>query len=290
MPVAGMCCSGVSVSPGAQLEQGGQRLGALGCHPCRRVPPQHVRLVAGEDLARLRHGDGLEILVEGSLVGFVPALALLHARLGAARMGPVLGLRVVEAELEPFLAGGLGQRTDQILAVGCGVGDVPTGHVRGEKRGAVVVLRGDDHVAHAGVAGELGPFLRLVFHRVEILGIPAVGVDRDLGAPHDPLADALDGLAFIGAGGHRIDAPVDEHAELGVPPPRHPGVALGGIFVGGRIGRSRDNGQDGRQRGSRRKRVLHGMRENAESGPGVSAERRKGRSGPFRREPAFGTS
>ena len=59
---------------------------------------------------------------------------------------------------------------------------------------------------------------------------------RDLAAVHDPLADAVDLLALVGAGGHGIDAPVDEHAEPGLAPPFHAGVALGGRLVGVGIG------------------------------------------------------
>ena len=53
---------------------------------------------------------------------------------------------------------------------------------------------------------------------------------------HDPLADAVDPLAVVGAGGDGIDAPVNEHAEAGRAPPGHAGVALGGGLIGIGIG------------------------------------------------------
>ena len=58
----------------------------------------------------------------------------------------------------------------------------------------------------------------------------AVFGDGDLAVVHDPLADTFDLLALVGAGRDRIDAPMDEHAEAGLAPPFHAGVALGRRF------------------------------------------------------------
>ena len=80
------------------------------------------------------------------------------------------------------------------------------------------------------------PFVGVELDRVELLGVRAVFGDGDLAAVHDPLADAGDLLAVVGAGGDGIDAPVDEHAEPGLAPPGHAGVALGGRLVGVGIG------------------------------------------------------
>ena len=76
----------------------------------------------------------------------------------------------------------------------------------------------------------------LNFTGLNSLAYCAVFGHGDLAAVHDPLADAGDLLAVVGAGGDGIDAPVDEHAEAGLAPPFHAGVALGGGLVGVGIG------------------------------------------------------
>ena len=218
--------------PGLQRQQFGEFGGALRRHQVRGVPPQHVRLVAGEDFAHLRHGDLVEVLVEAAFVGVVPALAILVSGLGAARIGPVLGLGIVEAEFQALRPRGLGQRGDQILFPRSGIGDIPVAGARGEQGETVVMFRGDHHVAHAGFLGQGGPCRGIIFHRIEILGIGLVAVHRDFAVEHDPLADAADLFAVVGSGGHRIDAPMDEHAELRLAPPSHAGIALGRGFIG----------------------------------------------------------
>ena len=80
------------------------------------------------------------------------------------------------------------------------------------------------------------PFVGVVLHRVELLRVLAVFGDGDLAVVHDPFADAADLLALVSAGRDGIDAPVDEHAEAGLAPPFHAGVALVGGFVGVGIG------------------------------------------------------
>ena len=45
---------------------------------------------------------------------------------------------------------------------------------------------------------------------------------------HSPMPGML--LAVPRAGGDGVEAPVDEHAEAGLAPPLHAGVALGGGF------------------------------------------------------------
>ena len=71
---------------------------------------------------------------------------------------------------------------------------------------------------------------------LKLLGVGLVLGHGDLGVVHDPFAQAGDFLAVILAGGHGVEAPMDEHAEARLAPPGHPRVAL---FFGLR-GRGRD--------------------------------------------------
>ena len=94
-------------------------------------------------------------------------------------------------------------------------------------------------------------------HGIELLGELRVVGHGNLAAVHDPLADAADLLAVPGAGGHGVEAPVDEHAEPRLAPPGHPLVALLLGFLGKRLffgpGRTTREGADqGRWRRTRR--------------------------------------
>ena len=151
---------------------------------------------------------------------------------------PVLGLRIVESQLDALLLAGRGQFLERIAMEGRGVDDVVRAGLGVEHGEAVVVLRGDDDVLHAGVLGDRHPLVGVELHRVELLGVAGVFGHGDLAVVHDPLADAADLLAVVGAGGHAVEAPVDEHAEAGLAPPLHAGVALG-LGLGGRRRRSR---------------------------------------------------
>ena len=93
-----------------------------------------------------------------------------------------------------------------------------------------MVLGGDDDVLHAGGFGEGDDVVRAEAGGVELRREGFVVGDGDGGVVHDPLADAGDLLAVPGAGGDGVEAPVDEHAEAGLAPPLHAGVALGGGF------------------------------------------------------------
>src|SRR5262249_44294890 len=73
-----------------------KRLGAIGVHPLRRIPPEDVGPKTSENLAHLGHGDLLQVIVEASLMSFVPAIPLLVAAFAAAGMVPILGLRIVQ--------------------------------------------------------------------------------------------------------------------------------------------------------------------------------------------------
>ena len=90
----------------------------------------------------------------------------------------------------------------------------------------VMVFGRDDDVFHAGVLGGFHPGVGIEIRRVEFLGELLVFGHGDFAAVHDPFADARHRLVVIITGGHGIDAPVDEHAELGLAPPRHAGIVL----------------------------------------------------------------
>ena len=107
---------------------------------------------------------------------------------------------------------------ERVRVVRRGVDDVVVGQLAGEHAEAVVVLARDGDVAHAGLLGQLDPGLGIESGRVETRGELGVLADRELVVVHDPLA----------LGQERVDAPVDEQAELGIlePPPGRR-VALG---------------------------------------------------------------
>ena len=99
-----------------------------------------------------------------------------------------------------------------------------------------MVLGGDDDVLHAGGFGEGDDVMRAEAGGVELFGEGLVVGDGDGEVVHDPLADVVGALAVPLAGGDGVEAPVDEHAEAGLAPPLHAGVALGrglGVLNGG---------------------------------------------------------
>jgi len=93
-----------------------------------------------------------------------------------------------------------------------------------------VVLGGDDDVLHAGGFGEGDDIVGAEGGGVEFGGEGFVVGYRDGGGVHDPLADAGDLFAVPCTGGDGVETPVDEHAEAGLAPPLHAGVALGWGF------------------------------------------------------------
>ena len=93
-----------------------------------------------------------------------------------------------------------------------------------------MVLGGDDDVLHTGGFGEGYDVVGAEGGGVEFWGEGFVVGDGDGGGVHDPLADAGDLFAVPSAGGDGVKTPVDEHAEAGLAPPLHAGVALGWGF------------------------------------------------------------
>ena len=103
--------------------------------------------------------------------------------------GPILILRVVEAELDALLAALLGQLAQRIAMEGRG-GDDVEGVCFGIEHGeAVVMLGGDDDVLHAGGFGQGDDVVRAEAGGVELACEGLVVGDRDGGVVHDPLAE-----------------------------------------------------------------------------------------------------
>ena len=73
-----------------------------------------------------------------------------RVRWRAAGSGPVLGLGVVEAELDALLAAFFGELAEGVALEGSGGDDVEGVDLGVEHGEAVVVLGGDDDVLHAG--------------------------------------------------------------------------------------------------------------------------------------------
>ena len=133
------------------------------------------------------------------------------------RMVPVEE-RVVEADAQALGAEGVDDLAQQVALRGR-VRRLVVGELAVPEAEALVVLRGDDEILHAGALGGAGPFLRVEQVRVEVLEVLAVVLGRDLFVVLDPLV----------AGGHRVEAPVDEHPEAGFGEP----VGAGGFLFHG---------------------------------------------------------
>ena len=151
---------------------------------------------------------------------------------------------MIKAELDAGVVAGLGQLLERVALEGGGL-DAPIGLVGPEHAEAVVVFGGDDDVFHAGILGQAHPFLGVELHRVELAGELLVLGDGHLGFLEEPFA--VVGVAVPLAGGHGIDAPVNEQAEAGLAEPGHALVALGGRFGGLGNEGGGDEGQCGQE-------------------------------------------
>ena len=156
------------------------------------------------------------------------ALVVLHA-VGRSVVGipeplavPV-GLGEVAANHESLVAegledvfGGVGLR---IVGKGT-VGDAEVGVLAVEEAEAVVVLRGENHVAHAGVFHGLCPLVGVELRGIEHVAespVPLfVALIGELGGTRDPVLIA--DLPRLHDAWHGIESPVHQHAELLVLP------------------------------------------------------------------------
>ena len=177
-------------------------------------PDQADRPVLAQQLAELRLDFALQIGGE-VLAAFVEVPVVARP----VRVVPVLVLRVVEAELDPRCGARLRQLRQRVAAERRRIDDVVRAARRPEDREPVVVLGGDDQVAHPRLHRQLHPGAGVEAHRVEALGERGVPLARDALAKHDPLADSRHLLALPDAGGDGVQAPVDEHPEARLAPP-----------------------------------------------------------------------
>ena len=117
-----------------------------------------ILLVVGEEFFDLGDGFVVEVVVEVAVLGGVPVagvgVVVAADGGGSAGGGPVLGLRVVEAELDALLAALFGEFFEGVAFEGGGGDDVEGVDFGVEHGEAVVVLGGDDDVLHAGGFGE----------------------------------------------------------------------------------------------------------------------------------------
>jgi hypothetical protein len=216
--------------------------GALGSHLARSVEPDDngILLVVVEELFDLGDGFLVEVVVEAAVLRGVPVtgLGIVSAAdcCGAAGCGPILRLRVVEAEFDALFAALFGEFAEWVAFEGSRGDDVEGIDLGVEHGEAVVVFGGDDDVLHAGGFGQGDDVVRAEASGVEVFREGFVVGDGDGEVVHDPLADVGGALAVPLAGGDGVEAPVDEHAEAGFAPPLHSGVALGrgfGVLDGG---------------------------------------------------------
>ena len=176
----------------------------------------------------------MEIVIEGAVLCGIPVAGVFVVVAAdgccSAGGGPILRLRVVEAEFDALFAALFGEFFEGVAFEGSGGDDVEGVDLGVEHGEAVVVFGGDDDVLHAGGFCEGDDVVRGEAGGIELGGEGFVVGDGDGEVVHDPLADVSGALAVPLASGDGVEAPVDEHAEAGFAPPFHAGVALGGGF------------------------------------------------------------
>src|SRR5262249_53228501 len=138
----------------------------------------------------------------------------------------------------------------RILLVRRAIDDVVVGDPAVVHREAIVVLRRDHDVLHAGVLRDADDLLRVELDWIELRRKRLVLGARDVRPRHDPLAHVLRSLSLPLAGGHGVEAPVDEHAEARVTPPLHPRIArVPGFLTPAERGGEEEKQADGQRPG-----------------------------------------
>src|SRR5256884_4759409 len=148
------------------------------------------------------------------------ACGLILRAAGAVRMVPV-HQRIIKTDTHALSSSGIQIFTNEIAArsllwrtILCGSGV--------EVTKAFMVLRGHDHVTHAGFPRKLGPIARRKRLRLELLGQGSVFRNRDAFILHDPFVPPE----------NAVESPMNEHPETGLVPPLHPADAiLFGMFI-----------------------------------------------------------
>ena len=110
-----------------------------------------------------------------------------------------------------------------------GIHNVVGAYLRTIHGKAIMVLRRNHDVLHARVLGDADPLVSVKFCGIKLFGELLVFRHRDLGAIHDPFADARDGLALPLPGWYGVQPPMNEHSKTGLAPPIEPRI---GRFLG----------------------------------------------------------
>ncbi len=120
-----------------------------------------------------------------------------------------------------MLVAGFGKFPDDVALEGRGIHHVVVRAGGIEERKAVVVLGGDDDMAHAGGFEKFHPLLGVEFRGVELPhDLPAVFLVGDAEIHLDPLGVGFRSHAvLVFPGQRRIRTEVDECAELGITEP-----------------------------------------------------------------------
>jgi len=126
---------------------------------------------------------------------------------------------VVDAELHALLPAFGGELRQRIAPERSGLRDAPVGEGGIPDAEPVVVLAGDDDVAHSGVLRRLHPLRGIEMHRVEAGGKSLVLFDGHLFIREIPLRRAVASVSVRGICRNGIHSPVDEHPEAGIRPP-----------------------------------------------------------------------
>ena len=189
------------------------------------VKPHHPGVVVLDQLLELPLHVGYIFAVVGlTLFRHCTGVPTVLGRV--VRMVPIHD-GVVETHPDVVLLARFGQRTQQILLVGRRL-NVVLGDLAGPEAEAVMMLRGDHDVLHAGTFCHLHPGIGIELHRVELIDELVIGLNRDLCGPLDPFGVVRVALPLTGR--NCIQPPVDEHAEARLAPPSHARITLLSCF------------------------------------------------------------
>jgi hypothetical protein len=146
----------------------------------------------------------------------------------------------------------------------CRLDDIVVTHRRIVHRKAIVVLGGDDQVAHPGLLNRAHPLVGIELHRVEFLdGLAAIDILRDFANTLNVFGVAADRFPLPYTGKLSVDSPVHETAKTRLTPPCQPRVAsLLRRSPPGHLGGVRIAGELRLERGGRRQAKGNGAEEN----------------------------
>ena len=220
----------------------------LGRH-FRRVKPQEVNApVLRKQFLQLRNDLPLHVggQLLGVFIGIIPRIAssCLHRPVGRyVRVFPIASQRIIETEFQSFLPACLGQFLHGIFTPRGTFHDVVVaalGIVHGK---AVVMLGSNNDITHARPASVLRPLAGVELRRIEIIGYPRVLLQRNTFVQHEVFS-SLGGMSFPIAGGLRVESPVQEQSEFGIPEPSQRG-GISRLRIGHRYHQTSQQGKAG---------------------------------------------